>query len=191
MEIRKLNEAGYSEALKGLNYSYMEECRIKDGGYDIPYNAHKRAIRLAKLDGGHNKFLESIIVWVDIRTSLKMWKQLDTYRMCTKQSKSTMHTLLNRLLTQDDFDAPVSTYVLADLNSMIEAKNYNYVYNNLPSSYLQTRLLCLSYKTIRNIVLQRQRHRLKEWIIICDYFKSALDYPGLLGLEREKYGVQE
>lgn len=181
MELRIVHEAGHVLAVTGMQMSYQPECRLKDIQEAQYVSTAKNRLR-AGMDGGHNKFLESIIVWVDMRMSMKMWKQFDTYRLCTKQSKSTMHTLLKRPLTQADFDAPVSVGTLATLNEWIRVKAFEEVCDNLPMSFLQTRRVCLSYKTIRNIILQRQSHKLPEWRDVCSFFLKNLHYPELLGI---------
>lgn len=182
MELRIVLEAGHTQAVTGSAMSYQEECPLKEV-VESSYVSTKRMKLLGGMDGGHNKFLESIMVWVDMRLSQKMWKQFDTYRMCTKQSKSTMHTIMKRALTKDDFDAYIPVGVLAELNDHISKGQFVAVCDNLPMSYLQTRRVCLSYKTIRNIILQRQNHKLYEWQVICAFFLQNLKHPDLLGIQ--------
>ncbi|MCK9240314.1 hypothetical protein [Desulfocurvus sp.] len=53
------------------------------------------AEKLAPLDKGHNKVLESMCVWLDVRMPRYWWQEFDTYRVgVTKQSESTMHILI-------------------------------------------------------------------------------------------------
>ena len=177
-------EAGHLQAVSGMQMSFQPECPLKDIE-EAKYVSTKRTKLLAGMDGGHNKFLESIIVWVDMRLSRKLWKQVDTYRMATKQSKSTMHTIMKRPLTHDDFDAHVGIGTLAELNEYIRRGDFEAIADNLPMSYMQTRRVCFSYKTIRNIILQRYNHTLKEWHTICDFFIRNLKYPELLGINPE------
>ena len=37
------------------------------------------------------------------------------------------------------------------------------VKKRLPEGFLQTRMWCMNYKTLRNIILQRRTHRLPHW----------------------------
>ena len=109
--VRVLCEAGYKEALFGLSLSYRTLTPLEINGtkkdfYDKNHfdKIEKVAQTLAFKGGGHNKFLESMQVWLLIRGSLSFWKQFDTYRVgTTKQSESTMHTLRKRVLTENDF----------------------------------------------------------------------------------------
>jgi len=180
MEIRIIEEAGHCIAVQGMKFSHEIECRVEN----IPKYAHidRTAITLASKDGGHNKFLESIMVWVDIRAKLKFWKQFDTYRVgVTKQSKSTMHSIMKRPLTNNDFDYDIPLGRLQSLNKNIELGHFEFVTDDLPEGYLQTRRVCMSYKVIRNIIKQRQAHRLPEWRFFIFYMLQNLRYPELLG----------
>ena len=83
MNVTVLNEAGYQEALLGLSLSYEQSLD------KMPAVAE----RLAQRDNGHNKFLESIVVWLDVIAPRYWWQEFDTYRIgVSKQSSSTMHT---------------------------------------------------------------------------------------------------
>ncbi len=75
MKTKLLHEHGSQEALLGLSLSYDSEPNIKV------------ANQLAHKQGGHNKFLESIVVWLDITAPRYWWQEFDTYRIgITKQS---------------------------------------------------------------------------------------------------------
>lgn len=49
----------------------------------------------------------------------------------------------------------------------------------LPSAYLQTRTVTMSYANLRNIYFQRKNHKLREWHDFCDWIKT-LPYSGEL-----------
>lgn len=49
----------------------------------------------------------------------------------------------------------------------------------LPSAYLQTRTVTMSYANLRNIYFQRKGHKLQEWLDFCDWIKT-LPYSGEL-----------
>ena len=46
----------------------------------------------------------------------------------------------------------------------------------LPSAYLQTRTVTMSYANLRNIYLQRKNHKLEEWHRFCEDFIPSLPY---------------
>jgi len=187
MEIHILREAGYEEALKGMVMSFETECPLYDVWTDTNDMDHMEHVarKLYNKDGGHNKFLEHIMLWVDIRASLAWWKQADTYRVgMSKLSKSTMHTLMRRPIVQEDFAMDIPQVTLNQLNQMRETKQFDDLVMALPSGYLQTRRCCFNYKTLRNMINQRHHHKMYEWREFCECMSALVDHPELL--ERKK-----
>jgi len=181
MEINILDTQGVYWAITGMSFSHQEECPLYRMDVKLTEDL-KTAQILASKDGGHNKFLESIIVWFDMRAKLKFWKQFDTYRVgITKQSKSTMHSILKRPLTQEDFGHKVSERRLHYWNNLVGEGRFEELTDDLSEGYLQTRRVCCSYKSIRTIIKQRHLHKLPEWGQFCLYMKENLEYPELLG----------
>lgn len=181
MEIRIIEEAGHAAAVTGLRFSKQVECPLSDIIEAVGVDTISTRA-LAKMDGGHNKFLESMIVWFDMRAPLYFWKQFDTYRVgITKNSKSTMHTLMKSDLGTPDFVELVDTDTVWKIKDYVAEGRFHQAIANLPDGYLQTRRICCSYKTIRHIVLQRRGHKLGEWATFCTYMKDNLKYPRLLG----------
>jgi hypothetical protein len=172
IDVQVLNESGFNEAIVGITLSH---------GASVE-RALEIAPKLALKDGGHNKFLESIMVWLDVRAPRYWWIQADTYRMSTKQSESTMHTILKRPLNNSDFSLPLSQPHLKYLNDLIELKQFEELKALLPEGFLQRRIWCLSYKTIRNIVAQRNSHKLIEWRDFCDAMVDQLGHPEFIAL---------
>lgn len=171
MKVKVLGEAGYEFALLGLSLSY-----------NMPVKKMQEvADRLASKDGGHNKFLESICVWIDVTAPRYWWQQLDTYRIgVTKQSESTMHTLTKRPLTQDDFDGHLPQATLDRLNELIASKNWKQAKRELPESFLQRRIVCTNYKALRHMRQQRKTHKLPEWHLFLDALDEQLAMPEFL-----------
>lgn len=182
MEVKILQETGYIQALQGLALSFYD--------HKVPFNewwtderrdkAAKRSIKQAWMQGGHNKFLESIICHIYIKAPRCFWSEYDTYRAgVTKQSSSTMHTLDKRLAEKEDFTDNVEPFMLDGFNQVIVNywdiehrmfKDISYLKDNLPEGWLQERVVMLSYKTLQNILMQRKGHRLKYW----DWHRDAL-----------------
>lgn len=184
IRVQKVNESGYEAALLGLSHN-KKQC---------PEKMEVVARRLADKDGGHNKFLESIIVWLDVRAPRYWWQEADTFRLSTKQSESTMHTLTGELLSINLEDAAcVQTFLEANFEpdscSMetlraiyhaAEQQDLLGVKKRLPEGFLQTRLWCMSYRTLRNIILQRRTHRLPHWQEFIRQTLAQVDHPELL-----------
>lgn len=167
MNIKILSEYGYNESILGLSLSYNQSID-KMGSV---------ACRLYSKNGGHNKFLESIQVWIDITASRDFWQQFDTYRIgISKQSESTMHTILKDKLSLDNFEIRIPLNYLDYLNQLIENKEFLKLKKSLPEGFLQRRIVNANYKALRNIISQRQNHKLTEWQTFCSEIYDQIDH---------------
>lgn len=182
MRVYDIEEHGFERAMRGLARSYNQDPRL------MP----EVALKLGPKDLGHNKFLESMAVWMEIDAPRFWWSEFDTYRgdmedqfRITKQSDSTMHTLKRGILTQDNFEYNINWATLDYLNHLIEINApIDVIKNELPDGFIQGRSVCTNYKVIRNILLQRWNHKLPQWGIFCQSM-SALMYLPYLGLPSE------
>ena len=173
MRVIILDEHGFDAAMLGLSLSY---------GSDIE-RMPARAAQLAGMDGGHNKFLESIVVWLDIIAPRYWWQQFDTYRIgVTKQSESTMHTLMRGKLTVDDCAEGTSLASIEIVNAAIEAGNFVAAKTALPEGFLHRRIVCTNYKALRHIIAQRKDHKLYEWQTFCLRLAAGLRHPEYLNI---------
>lgn len=185
------NEAGFDEALLGLSFNKKQ---FKD--------MYPVAKKLYKMDYGHNKFLESIQLWIEVTAPRYWWQEADTYRLSTKQSESTVHTLLKEIdeiehvlqkeineLKEKYFESCVSTKILRQFLLEYKVKKSQnatkkelllFLKSNLPEGFMQKRLWCMSYKTLRNIVLQRQSHVLPHWQLFIKEVMSQIEHPELV-----------
>jgi hypothetical protein len=171
MRVQIMREAGYEEAALGLALSFEKEAATMASVME----------RLAPRDGGHNKFLESIVLWMDIVAPRHFWQQFDTYRVgTTKQSGSTMHTLVKRPLTNADFESPLPAQTLARLNELVGARDLITLKNELPEGFLQRRVVCTNYKVLRNMISQRRTHRSPVWQVFCGLVVAQAAHPEFL-----------
>ena len=147
------------------------------------------SMKLQKAGPEHCKHLRMIMCWADIWAPRYWWQEFDTYRQgVEKVSCSTMHKLTSRELTDEDFEVEKSNawaynhmrLVKYALNTMIdEYRNekdpaekdavWRNLIQNLPQSYIQRRTVMMSYAALRNIVRQREGHKLKEWKTFIDW----------------------
>lgn len=186
MKVKVLEERGYDLALRGMAYSYKDRAHDPDAwwGDEARERAAKRSVLLASKDGGHNKFLESIQIWIDVEASRAFWSEFDTYRVgTTKQSESTMHTLSKREPTLEDFEVGTPVEVVAAFHRVWkEAKgDINVLKLSLPEGFLQRRLVNTNYKVLRNIIAQREGHRLKWWGLFVGEVLKQVEHPEFLG----------
>ena len=196
MRYKVLHCAGYEQAVLGMMLSYgktsFDDFTATDEDRD------RVATKLAPMDGGHNKFLEQIQYWILIQAPLFWWKQADTYRVgISKSSESTMHKSWKNGLTQEMFETPIFQDTLNNLNKFIDEYNaekttterkaylQDLIIGNLPDAYLQTRLLNVNAKCLRNMYFQRRDHKLKQWRDFCAWIKE-LPYGDLITAEKEK-----
>ncbi len=184
MSVKKIQEAGYKPALVGLAHNKKQS----------PEKMSIVAEKLADKDGGHNKFLESLVVWLDVRAPRYFWQEADTFRLSTKQSESTMHTLTGELLTidisdgksvarflQENFETDsCSTETLRWIYDAANTGDLVAVKKRLPEGFLQARMWCMNYKTLRNIILQRRTHRLPHWKEFIRQTLEQVEHPELL-----------
>ena len=189
MKVEILDEHGHEIALFGIGLSYAKTSRIsfdKFKNVDLAPGKHSETGELMEQlgwdlsvkDTGENKFLESIAVWLDITAPRYWWQQADTYRIgVTKQSESTMHTLLSRPLSQDNFSVKLPEYIIQTINNAIYDNDLELAKALLPESFLQRRIVCLNYKVLRHIYQQRHDHTLKEWRLFCEVLINNLREP--------------
>ena len=186
MYVKILSEHGYEWALRGMAYSYLDESANIDEWWETQKEKSiKRAEVLANKDGGHNKFLRSINVWMDVRATRAFWAEFDTYQFITKNSASTMHKLNKRAPTYKDFSTNTpriavdmfrvvwQSYKDGDIG-IVQLKDA------LPEGYLQTREVTINYQSLRTIIAQRKGHRYKYWDSFIEQLMSQVEHPELL-----------
>jgi len=172
LEVKKLGEEGYNFAALGFSLSYKST--VERSKEVMPKYAFGK--------DGEDKFLESIILWMDVRAPRFWWSEADTYRIATKQSESTMHCLAKKHLVQNDFEHPIDWNYLIVLNKEIDSFKTKEIpidklKNDLPDGYLQRRIWCMSYKEFRHIYNQRLGHRLPQWKVFYSSVLETLEHP--------------
>lgn len=197
MEVTILDEYGVDAALLGLGLSYglTSKTQYQDNDFLDNYNRLLGiAQKLSPGDDGHNKFLESMILWIDITAPRFWWQEFDTYRVgVSKQSESTMHTILRRPLNQSDFELPIPDAILSSINDLLTAdlppQSTPSIYSNirmleikniLPEGFLQRRIVSTSYKSLRHIISQRSTHKLPQWHTFISAIYSQCQFPEFL-----------
>lgn len=192
MLVKVINESGYEDSLLGLSLSFYDHKEDLNTWWDSSKftKAEKRAGLLAFKGGGHNKFLASIQIWLYVQAPRCFWSEFDTYKVgVTANSSSTMHTLDKRHVVMDDFEEGTSLYMVNTFNFCLdeyrnpESEHYKDITRlkcNLPEGWLQERQICLNYMSLRNIVAQRDKHRLKYWNMFIDSVILQVKYPELL-----------
>ena len=173
MKVKKLAEYGYKEALLGTSLSRNQS----------PEKMIPVCLNLASKNGGHNKFLEFIAVWLDITAPRYFWQQIATYRIGNSWlSESTMYTITKEHLAQQDFEELINENILDQLNIVIDKGNLEEIKNNLPEGFLQRRIMVTNYKALKNIIDQRYNHKLSQWRYFCDEILAQVEHPEFFNL---------
>ena len=180
--------SGYPMQTETFN---MNELNLKDK--DL-----KRAMHLgnAVAGRGHDCFTKGITVQFDLQVSEYIWRQLDRYHFIDYvSSQSKMHRILKM-----DIDKACNKYVTETsinlLNYLIEEYNkinndtdfkvklrngevvtskedvFNMIIANTPSGIMLTARMTTNYLQLKSIVNQRSNHKMQEWRLLCDYFKT-------------------
>ena len=145
----------------------------------------KRAKHLgnATPGSGHDCFAKGITVQFDLQVPEYIWRQLDRYHFIDYvSSQSKMHRILKM-----DIDKTCNKYVLDStketLKNLIDTYNrevsdlgkkelFNHVIANTPSGLMLTARMTTNYLQLKSIVNQRSNHKMQEWRLLCDYFKT-------------------
>lgn len=158
-------EYGYDLAIKYLGFNKSLERKGK-------VVSSLTTLKLAKSTGDHSKFLRFITVYLDIKASRHFWQEFSTYHFLEQNSESTMHTLLEKPLTQDDFVREVNPLQLIYVNQLINEGDLIKAKDNLPEGFLQRRGVVTNYETLKTMIKQRSNHKNPEWKL---FVKELLD----------------
>lgn len=153
---------------------------------------HSLSMKLIKSGSDHRKHIRLIDAWLEIQAPLFWWKEFDTYRMgVDKVSESTMHTIMNEEITQEDFDLSawndnefVREWIVNLCDELRLCGEFDRLNQLLPQSYLQTRIMKCSYEALHNMYHARKNHKLKEWREFCEKLEE-LPYSEFITGEAE------
>lgn len=183
-----------TEALFGIGLSFGLTSDIEHVHKLKDTPAYERLMKVARglahKQGGHNKFLETIMFTLDIRAPRFWWQEFDTYRAgVSKQSESTMHTIMAREITDDDFEDGMFEHITDELNAIrrdylqAEADGdeeekmrcFMDMKAALPEGFLQRRIVVMNLKSLQNMYMQRKNHRLPQWHQFFDEIRRQLE----------------
>ena len=198
MEIRTLKTDGFGPAIYAMR-APMQSWGKSDSIWELKSEGNRitelfqigekdkeLSIKLQKAGTEHCKHLRMITVWAEVSAPLFWWKQCDTYRFgVEKVSTSTMHTITARPLTKNDFECDCMNddyikFMLDSINTSMEAwrceedpeykkQIWQSIIQALPEAFIQKRIMMFSYAALRNIIRQREGHKLKDWQVFIDW----------------------
>lgn len=180
MKIELLEVAGIAPALHAM--------RNPKNSWEnsTPETDVHRSQQLTKAGPEHRKHLRMIKVWANITLPRFVWQEFDTYKHVDKISCSTMHTLVDHGLSEDDFEVGMTPAVIGHFNKKValfkqglitkaELKSY------LPEGFLQKRTVCFDYETALLIYRQRHNHELWHWVNLCAWIYDLPEFAKLTG----------
>ena len=211
IKIENLEVWGFRGAIRGMrnpmNSWNNNDSFTFNGEPNIGEKDLKLAQNLIKAGSEHSKFMRQIQVWADFNLPRYMWSEFDTYHFNTKNSCSTMHRLLHTTtsITKDLFSYSEEDDYLLDIiirrlnqirieyiNAVNESEKNKLIRRAkqiLPEGFFQLRTVNTNYAELRNMVLQRKNHKLKEdwqngfckWVTTLPYAKELIFF----GIEDE------
>lgn len=171
LKIKTIEIAGMASVLYALRLPFGKECRseIVTDWYDYVDNYTPRQFctetksiindkdltllsTLVKRGDEHSKAIRGLIVYAEINAPRYIWQELDTYKIGTERlsSESTMHIQGKGLSTEE----------------LVKMKD------ELKEGTMQKRVQYFSYQTLRRIYVQRKKHRLPHWQIVCEWIEN-------------------
>lgn len=202
MEIKVLDVAGFREAIRAMRLPMKsgDKSDSKDkvgwarteSDFLIGPEDYDLSMKLIQAGSSHRKHIRLIDAWMEIQAPLYWWKEFDTYRMgVDKVSESTMHTIMNEEITQEDFDLSAwddnefaREWIVNLCDELRLCGEFDRLNQLLPQSYLQTRIVKCSYEALHNMYQARHNHKLIEWRYFCRKLEE-LPYPEFITGEAE------
>lgn len=175
---------GIRGAIKGMRYPKNSEIMsdsifIKQELVTLGEMDKALILRLCKAGEADRKMLRMIHFQASVKMPMSWWIQYATYKVATTEnSRSRMHKFGTDELTLNDFYEPVKTttlpFVLEQINKKIkEYKNaapkdkkrkWRQALDSLPMTYLQERMIDVSYEALLKMLLTRATDKLDmEW----------------------------
>lgn len=145
----------------------------------------------------HSKCVRMATVWLDLTMPRYWWSEADQCKVgFVTMSESTAHKLLDNLKAgrvdiESNFEYTDSSKDAIQwmLEEMIlhanEGATTEELKQMLPESFLQRRIVCTNYQTLRHIYFDRRNHRLPIWHKFLDELLKQLPFPEFVTIEKE------
>lgn len=200
LKVEILEVGGIQPSLYGMRHPMQSHEKSS------PLNDFRLAYNLIIAGDEHCKFMRQMQVWLEITAPRYWWIEFDTYKIGTScNSESTMHRITAKPFTRDDFEwdemddegyiertlvylnALRSEYLMLKEEGDMESakKQWKKLIIALPQSYIQKRVVNLSYAVLRRIYFQRKNHKLIEWHQFLDVILSELPHSWMLTITKE------
>lgn len=197
MEVKILDVKGFEIAARAIRLAYNSKPqnitpklhKSKFAGTEqLNHDDYNLMLKLLNNNDSHSKGLRMIQVWLEITAPRFWWAEFDTYKVGTVTcSESTVHTIQKKPLDASNFEKGlILAETLDALNKAIENQDdLVWVKSILPESFLQKRIVCTNYQTLKHMYYDRKTHPLPQWKIFLD-FLDGLPYINLIKTDKEK-----
>lgn len=122
MEFKHTHTFNFQGALHGMrnpmNSWHKSDSHFGETFWCIGDKDLELAQRLVLAGSEHGKFMRQIFVSADITAPIFWWKEMDTYKVgTTANSTSTMHKLVSKPITEDDFEFTNKNLIIETLDN--------------------------------------------------------------------------
>jgi hypothetical protein len=181
----------HDDGSDGRMTAITEESHMKRAGF----------LGNAKPGSGHDGYLKGVILQFDLQLPEYIWRQLDRYHFIDYvSSQSKMHKILehdidkicNKYVSKksidqlnkyieiyNNFDKYVNTHGWSELilrdGERVEFSKENIfraIIANTPCGLMLTARMTTNYLQLKSLVLQREHHKMQEWRLLTDWFKT-------------------
>ena len=201
MQVNVIRVEGLDISCEAVRLSFNSESDEKEvvtsNGVDLWKDNVELMKRLIVSGDSHSKTMRMATVWLDITMPRYWWSEFDTYKQGTvAMSESTAHKLKDRLkkreITEEDFEHTNKNeaglaWIIDEMTDMVDGEcSLEELKQMLPESFLQRRIVCTNYQTLRHIYFDRRNHRLPIWHKFLDELLKQLPFPEFITIEKEK-----
>lgn len=194
MVIKDVMVTGWRGAIKGMRYPMNSET-LSDSVFNgieligLGERDKELILKLSKAGASHRKVLRMLHIQMSVKMTLSFWTQYDTYKVATvANSRSRMHRFGKLMVEKADFYEQCPTnflsLVIENVNKFLAAykitegkekkRQWRMALDSLPITYLQERMLDLSYETALQIILTRTGEKLEsDWGLFIHVLREA------------------
>ncbi|HFL2571604.1 TPA: hypothetical protein ACG3GO_002539 [Clostridioides difficile] len=210
IDVSNVYAYGIKESIIASGYPMYEQQVIDMKKINISEKDLKRANQLgkSKQGSGHDCFSKGIIIQMDLQWSEYMWRQWDRYHhndyvssqskmhrlskfnlddMCNKYVDKNTINFLNELIHEynnfEELKLNNSNNIILRNGEKVEVTKetlWKIIISNCPSGLMLTARVTLNYLQIKSMINQRENHKMEEWRILCDFFKTLPKYKELM-----------
>ncbi len=196
--VQVLQVAGIEQAMHWMRYAKQTHsdtegllCHFMDKPVIGPRDMRLAQALIKAPRDSHAKMCRVIMVWLDIVGTLKWWKQFDTYKIgTTALSTSTMNNLMDGV-TEADYTDLVAPEAIELVQKYIRLDDEDRANANNPVDFLQLRGVVLNYQVLRNIWIDRKKHKLGEWHNFLDAIRDQCPYADELIFVQAKITLEQ